>query len=264
MRRLGFKLVLGAVVIGSAIAAVGFANDRIVTDRLLRADPDRIAQDHSLFVSAVIKGSGVYADHCASCHGPAGKGDSQSAVPDLTDSDWLYGAGTPGEIEKIAAHGIRAHNSRTWNLAEMPAYGRSRPLHTNPDIKPLTPGEIRDVAEFVGSLDGHAPDAAARARGAAIFQGKAGCNDCHGADARGDAAIGAPNLTDNVWLYLDGSREAIHRTIALGLEGVCPGGAGKLDAASIRAVAVYVYSLSHRAASRTSGMQHASSPGRDS
>lgn len=242
---MGLALVLGAALIGSGIALTNLVKDRALTALLLRADPDRIAEDKNLLTLALNEGPAVFANHCASCHGADGKGDRQRAAPDLTDSDWLYGTGTPGEIEKIVAHGIRAHNSRTWNLAEMPAYGRPRPSRTSSEIKPLTPAELRDVTEFVWSLDGRASDPAARARGMAIFQGKSGCNDCHGSDARGDAAIGAPNLTDTIWLYSDGSRDAIARTIAWGLEGVCPGRSGKLSAAAMRQVSVYVHALSH-------------------
>jgi cytochrome c oxidase cbb3-type subunit 3 len=102
-------------------------------------------------------------------------------------------------------------------------------------------------------LEGRPSDPGARERGAKIFKGPAGCDDCHGTDAQGDAAIGAPNLTDNVWLYGDGSRKAIFRTIGYGLQGVCPAWFGKLSAASIRETSLFVYMLSHgftRAAKR--------------
>ena len=78
-----------------------------------------------------------------------------------------------------------------------------------------------------------------------LYQGHGGCWDCHGRDARGDQAIGAPDLTDGKWLRGDGSRRDISRIIREGLRGVSPAFRGRLDPADARAVAAYVASLHH-------------------
>ena len=78
-----------------------------------------------------------------------------------------------------------------------------------------------------------------------MYSGEGGCYDCHSADGKGDAAIGAPNLADKVTLYGDGSREALFESIANGRQGVCPAFVNRLHPAAIREVALYVYLLSH-------------------
>ena len=85
-----------------------------------------------------------------------------------------------------------------------------------------------------------------RSRGAgAVRPGTAGCYDCHSLDAKGDSAIGAPNLSDAITLYGDGSREALHMSIAYGRQGVCPAWINRASAARIRELALYIYSISH-------------------
>jgi cytochrome c oxidase cbb3-type subunit 3 len=230
------------------IAAAVFLALRSETEaRLVRADPDAVPADTSLMRFAGAHGKSVYDGHCAGCHGETGTGDPARGIPNLTDADWLYGSGMVSEIEKIVFYGIRSHNPKAWNLAVMPAYARPLPSKTEPNIPPLTPQGLSDVTEFVVSLGGRPADAAAAKRGGLLFNGQGGCYDCHLPDGSGDTAIGAPNLTDSIWLYGDGSRESIMRSIAKGHEGVCPAWVGKLTPAEIREVAAYVYTLSHHA-----------------
>ena len=89
--------------------------------------------------------------------------------------------------------------------------------------------------------------AAAAERGRLIYAGRGACYDCHSPDARGDSAIGAPNLTDDIWLY-GGTREAIIDTLEHGRGGSCPAWSQRLAARAVRELAVYVHSLSRRAA----------------
>ena len=126
----------------------------------------------------------------------------------------------------------------------MPAFGTARPA-ADPAIRPLSPTQIDDLAQFVLGFSGRASDAAAVARGRALFAGQGGCYDCHGADGSGDAAIGAPSLRDATWLY-GGSPAAISTSIAYGRAGVSPAFAGRLDPADIRAVAFYVAMLTQK------------------
>jgi cytochrome c oxidase cbb3-type subunit 3 len=127
----------------------------------------------------------------------------------------------------------------------MPAYATPTPYPREP-IAPLSPTDVADVAAWLRALHGSAPDAAAAERGKEIFDGRGGCWDCHGSDASGDTAIGAPNLLDDVWLYGDGSPASIAQSIAYGRRGTMPAFARHLTPAQARAVAAYAASLSHR------------------
>jgi cytochrome c oxidase cbb3-type subunit III len=213
--------------------------------RLLRSDPDAPLAGHALS-AALDAGRHVFAARCASCHEADGRGDPALGVPNLTDHDWLYGAGAVSELEQTIAYGIRSRHPKGWNLAEMPAFGRPDPRSTY-KIIPLTPGEIRDVIAFLASRRHDPADPDAVARGGAIFSSKGGCFDCHGGDGAGDPAIGAPNLIDRIWLYGDGSPDSVFSTIVHGRHGVMPAFVDRLSAGQIREVALYVHSLSQAA-----------------
>jgi cytochrome c oxidase cbb3-type subunit 3 len=162
-------------------------------------------------------------------------------VPDLTDGDWLYGAGRAAEIEAVVRYGIRSHNPKGWNLASMPMYASARPYAAEP-LPSLRPNEVDDVVQLLLAYEGKPAEAAAVERGTAVFA-KAGCWDCHGADGRGDSAVGAPNLRDGITLY-GASPAALKQTVEQGRRGVSPAFADKLSAVEIRAVAVFAASLS--------------------
>ncbi len=234
-------VVFLSILIGAAV----FAENSYLERRLLLADPDTLPVDAALLRFAAGRGGPLFAVHCAVCHGAAGAGDPATGTPDLTDGDWLYGNGRVADIEKVIAYGIRSHNSRAWNLAIMPAYARPRPNPADKNIQPLSPAEIADLIEFLLHTEGRDADRDAAARGAALFAGHAGCYDCHSLDAKGDSAIGAPNLTDRITLYGDGGRDALFMSIAYGRQGVCPAWTKRLGAAGIRELAAYVYSISH-------------------
>jgi cytochrome c oxidase cbb3-type subunit 3 len=232
--------VIGLVAGFIALAAVknGLRRDLVV------ADPDEIPSSRSLFPFAVSEGRPAYLRHCAGCHGAGGRGDRAKGAPSLADNDWLYGSGRVSEIEWTITHGIRAADPRTRNLAVMPAFATPRPSPLG-NIPPLTPGDIHDVVEFLVAVGSRDADPAAATRGSGIFHGRGGCYDCHGADARGDPAIGAPRLVGANWLTGDGERNSIFASIARGRRGVCPAWGEVLGAVEVRALAVYVYSLSH-------------------
>jgi cytochrome c oxidase cbb3-type subunit 3 len=236
--------ILAAIFATALCVAAGayVAHTRQLRAELLRADPDSIAVSSRLLDYAVPRGQDGYRQHCASCHGAGLHGDPTRGVPDLADADWLYGTGRIGEIERVILFGIRSGNSKGWNLASMPAFATAHP-YTAYKMDPLTPNEVRDVATYVAAFHQASADPAAAARGAKVFHKQGMCFDCHGGDARGDPAIGAPDLTDAVWLYGDGSMPAIERTVSHGLAGVCPAWIGRLDPGMIRAIAVYVHSM---------------------
>ena len=236
---------LVVLIMAAMLVAAVFAADSYAARQLLRADPDALPADAVLLRIAVRRGRPLFETRCAVCHGATGTGDSAKGVPDLTDNDWLYGSGRVTEIEKVIDYGIRSRNPKAWNLAIMPAYARPQPNPSDKNIQPLSPSEIDDVIEFLMRQQGRTADTAAVARGAALFTGHGGCYDCHSIDAKGDSAIGAPNLSDAITLYGDGSRAALYMSIAYGRQGVCPAWINRASAASIRELALYVYSISH-------------------
>jgi cytochrome c oxidase cbb3-type subunit III len=240
------RLILAAILVLVLAAGGVFASHaRAVRARFLTVSADSIPADTELMSFAMSQGASAYADHCASCHGAHLQGDPALAVPNLADNDWLYGTGRVSEIERVILYGIRAGNSRGWDLAHMPAFATARPYDLYAMV-PLTPGDIDDVTTYLLSFQKKQADTGAVQRGKQAFydSSKGNCNDCHGADAKGDSAIGAPDLTDAIWLRGDGSRQSIEETIAHGLTGHCPAWVTELPPATIRSVAVYVYSKS--------------------
>lgn len=226
-------IALGLIVSGASTSA-----------RLVASDPDAAAADPRLLEIGSHRGRGVFLAHCARCHGPAGQGDRRLGAPDLTDKDWLYGAGTASDIETTITYGVRSGHPKGWNLAVMPAYAAPKP-DPKGALSPLSPRALQDLVEYLTALEGRAHDKAAADRGERLYHGQAGCYDCHGQDARGDPAIGAPNLADGVVLYGDGGRRDLTITLERGRRGTCPAFALTLSPTDIRAVALYVFTLSH-------------------
>lgn len=144
---------------------------------------------------------------------------------------WLWG-GTFEDIRTTLRHGIRAEDPET-RFSQMPAFGRDGLLDSR---------QIADVADYVLSLSGSAGevDAERLARGREIFQSQ--CVACHMSDGTGDRSQGAPNLTDREWLY-GSNREQVMAIIHRGPFGVMPAWEGRLDDATINALAAYVYLL---------------------
>jgi cytochrome c oxidase cbb3-type subunit 3 len=216
-----------------------------VEGRLLRADPGAIPTDSPLVSFARGRGEALFEAQCSVCHRTLGQGDPAHGVPNLRDVDWLYGSGSVSDIEQVIKYGIRSYHPKAWNLAIMPAYGTARPSAREPKIPPLSPAAIRDLVEFLIGQQGRSADGAAAIRGAKLFASAVGCFDCHAADGKGDSAIGAPNLTDGITLYGDGSRESLSMSITYGRHGICPAWVARIRPAEIRELAVFVYSLSH-------------------
>jgi cytochrome c oxidase cbb3-type subunit 3 len=244
--------ILGAALIVALGAGLAWIVTTSRTEaRLLRTDPDVASSDAKLMKFAVGRGHGVYEHHCASCHGAKGLGNMAKGVPNLTDDDWLYGEGHASDIETVILYGIRDANPKTWRLADMPAYARKVPYPREPLIPPLSPGDIHDVIAFLATVRGAPASPEAALRGSKIYSDRGGCYDCHGSDAHGDPAVGAPNLSDNIWLF-GGDPKTLFNTIAYGRAGYCPAWFNRLSPAKIREAALYVYSLSHPSPSRTS------------
>ncbi len=142
-------------------------------------------------------GRNVFANNCAACHGS----DARGAVgyPNLVDGDWLYG----GEPETVLASIMNGrHGLMPPMVATLPGNG------------------VEEVANYALSLSGLAHDARLAAAGKPKFETI--CAACHGIDGKGNHALGAPNLTDDIWLHGNGNLEGIKHTITYGANGVMP------------------------------------------
>lgn len=176
---------------------------------------------------ATASGASAFAANCSPCHGRGAQGFP--GYPNLNDDDWIWG-GKVDDIQKTIAHGIRSEDKDT-RLSEMPKFGLD---------KLLEPAQMSDTAEYVLSLSGLSKDAEAAGRGGAIFAEQ--CAVCHGENGKGNQELGAPNLTDSIWLY-GNKKEDVVQSITTGRGGKMPAWAGRLDDVTIKALAVYVHNL---------------------
>ena len=244
--RLNWKLTVAALALaGGAVFAAGMASQREATQaRLLGVLPDQAAADPRLVRFAAAQARPLYLRHCAGCHGADLEGNPALGAPNLADAVWLYGTGTVHDIERTLLYGIRAGRSKGHSLTDMPAFGLTGRL---------SDGEIRSAVQYVLQLSGNPYDAPAASEGRAIYYGKADCGDCHGPDARGDSAYGAPDLTHNVW-NSGGDARSLYKAIYSGQHRVMPAWLGTLSLEEIRALAVYLHSVSHAAQAHPTGL----------
>ena len=168
---------------------------------------------------AIKVGQRLFLNYCATCHGSDAHGSP--GFPNLSDADWLYG-GEPETIKTSILDGRRG---------VMPAWQDA-----------LGDAGVEEVTAYVIQLSGRDTDAAKAAAGKARFDMM--CAACHGADGTGNTALGAPNLTNNVWLY-GGSPGVIRQSIAQGRNGVMPPHREFLGEHKAHLLAAYVYSLSN-------------------
>ncbi|HMA70494.1 MAG TPA: cytochrome-c oxidase, cbb3-type subunit III [Xanthobacteraceae bacterium] len=187
-----------------------------------------IEKDSALLAFAQAQGKAAFANNCAPCHGVGATGGF--GYPNLNDDDWLWG-GTITAIRETIAYGVRSGNEKGHESA-MPGFGKNGILK---------PDEIVAVANYVRSLsDLPVRPGVDLAKGKATFADS--CSSCHGDDGKGNQDLGAPNLTDRIWLF--GAEEAaIIDTITNGRAGVMPAWTDRLDPATINALAVYVHTL---------------------
>jgi cytochrome c oxidase cbb3-type subunit 3 len=169
---------------------------------------------------AVRLGKSLFMTYCTVCHGSDAGG--VPGYPNLRDHDWLYG-GTPEAIETTITNGRKGNmpNAETNNL-------RSE-------------ADIDNVVEYVLSLSDRKHEAAAAAKGKETFNKV--CFVCHGNDGKGNQMLGAPNLTDNIWLY-GASKATIKETIAKGRQANMPAHGEFLGQDKIHLLASYIYSFS--------------------
>jgi cytochrome c oxidase cbb3-type subunit 3 len=184
-------------------------------EKYLKTDVNQLIANRE----AIKTGERLFMNYCTTCHGSdAGGGPG---FPNLRDEDWLYG-GDPQTIQTTIMNGRQG---------AMPAWGAT-----------LGPDGVASMAEFVLSLSGRSTNEAAVAVGKEKFSQL--CAACHGPEGKGNPVMGAPNLTDNIWLY-GGSKQTIMETINKGRSGRMPAHAEFLGEAKVHLLAAYVYSLSH-------------------
>jgi len=196
--------------------------------QLAAATPQQIEATPQLLDFARALGASAFADNCAPCHGAGGGG--AKGYPNLNDNDWLWG-GTLADIQQTITHGVRSTDD-AGHQGSMPAFGRDGTLKLD---------DIVTVANYVRSLSGlpTTPGVDLKA-GAKIFADN--CAVCHGPQGKGNRSVGAPDLTDQIWLY-GSDLQTIVDGISNGHAGVMPAWGGKLDPVTIKALTVYVHTF---------------------
>jgi len=188
-----------------------------------KASVEEILADDTLRQFAISAGAAAFKVNCVQCHGSGAAGSP--GYPNLNDDEWLWG-GSPEDIRATIAHGIRFAGDDETRVSEMPAFA---------DI--LSRNEIDAVVKHVLALSsgGDVADA-----GAEIFAQN--CAACHGDAGKGNPELGAPDLTDAIWLY--GSEPAeIAAQIRRPRHGVMPAWEARLGETAVKELTVYVHSL---------------------
>ncbi len=190
---------------------------------IFKAYAARSIEDLATDPEALKVGQRLFIQNCSQCHGSNAGGTT--GFPDLTDKDWLYG-GSPEKIKETIMHGRKAMGMMAW--------------------EGILGGEqgVKEVAAYVISLSGRSVNPELAKAGKAKF---GICAGCHGSDGQGSLALGlpmgAPNLTDNIWLY-GGSPRVIEESIKNGRAGVMPPWDKILGEEKVHVISAYVYSLS--------------------
>ncbi len=179
----------------------------------LRSIPEIAADSDALKV-----GQRLFLQNCSQCHGSDARG--QTGFPNLTDNAWLYG-GEPDAIVTTIRHG---------RIGQMPAWKDA-----------LGEQGVTEVVSYALSLSGRSVNAREAEAGKARF---VVCAACHGTDGKGNPAVGAPDLTDQDWLFGD-SRAAVTETVMNGRSGVMPAWIDILGEDKVQLVSAYVWSLSN-------------------
>jgi cytochrome c oxidase cbb3-type subunit 3 len=197
-------------------ASVVQANEQLkpVYAKYMSMDAKQVAADPA----AREMGQRLFLNHCAQCHGSDAGGSK--GFPNLADTDWLYGGDTQDIKQTLIA----------GRAGVMPAFAH------------LESAQVSDVANYVRNLSGLAADQIKVGRGAEVY--KSNCAACHGAEGKGMAAMGAPNLTDKVWLY-GGSEATIIETVLKGRNGMMPAHETILTPEKIHLLTAYVWGLSN-------------------
>lgn len=185
-------------------------------ERYAKMDVAALAGD----AGALAVGQKLFLNNCAQCH--ASDGGGSRGFPNLTDRDWLWG-GTPEAVKASISEG---------RTGQMPPFGPA-----------LGEQGVKDAAHYVMSLSGLASDSIRVARGKPLFAQT--CAACHGAEGKGNPALGAPNLTDKTWLH-GAAEPVIIETITRGRTNQMPAHKDLLSESRIHLLTAYVLSLSRK------------------
>ena len=214
---------LGWSTRGEYVAEVERANKDLAPlyAKFTAQPPERLAGDPA----AMAIGERLFMNNCSQCHGSDARGSK--GFPNLTDADWLHG-GTPDKIAETITLGRR---------------GQMPPLAAAVG----TPDDVKNLAHYVMSLSGSPHDSVRAALGKPKF---AVCAACHGPDGKGNTALGAPNLSDDIWLHGWGEA-AIVAMVSNGKTNEMPAQSDKLTPAQIQVLAAYVWGLSNKPAPKS-------------
>ena len=197
-----------------------------ISAQLASADLTTLSENEELARFATSAGGAVFRNNCSQCHGSGAAG--AVGYPNLLDDDWLWG-GDFENIEYTVRHGIR--NEEDWDArySEMTAFDEI-----------LSNDEIDQVVQYVRLISNQQHDAGLAAGGEEVFLNN--CAACHGDNAMGNRDLGAPNLTDAIWLY-GGSVDTLEETVRYARFGVMPPWGERLTEAEVKAVTAYVHQL---------------------
>ncbi|MEH6581952.1 MAG: cytochrome-c oxidase, cbb3-type subunit III [Halioglobus sp.] len=213
-----FAGVLGWTQEGQHEAQVSKADEKFreMRDKYLALPVEEIAID------PVVRkmGQRMFGNNCAQCHGADAKG--RYGFPNLTDGDWIFG-GTAEAIKSSITNGRQA---------AMPAWGTV-----------IGDAGVTEVTEYVLSLNGRESSADKTAAGEKVYSTY--CVACHGAEGKGNPLMGAPNLTNGIWLY-GGTQTQIAHSVRAGRNGVMPAHGRLLSEDKIHIITAYVYGLSQK------------------
>ncbi|WP_136649264.1 cytochrome-c oxidase, cbb3-type subunit III [Paracoccus aeridis] len=201
------------------------------TDRVDALPVADILGDGELMARVTNTAHQLFGDNCAGCHGTAATGGP--GFPSLADDDWLWG-GDPDTMMETLRVGVNAGHPDT-RVSQMLAFGRDGILGRE---------EIRTVVDYVRSLSGAAIPAERAAAGAEIYA--ANCASCHGEDGRGSTELGAPNLTDDIWIY-GGDAASLFTTVHDGRQGWMPTWEGRLTETERKILTVYLQDIQRKA-----------------
>lgn len=201
------------------------------TDRLANESFDAIRADEELMTYVRETGRTLFGDNCAVCHGTKATGGP--GFPSLVDNAWLWG-GAPDDVFETIRVGINSDHP-DGRVAQMLAFGRDGML----DRK-----SILDAVAYVRSLsdqsEASGKDVEKVAAGQEVFS--TNCSSCHGDDAKGNKDMGAPDLTDDFWIY-GGDEESAYRTVYGGRQGRMPAWENRLTETDRKILTLYVLDL---------------------
>jgi cytochrome c oxidase cbb3-type subunit 3 len=208
------------------MANVESGNSAIIA-RIAETPLDEVLADPELARFATAAGASAYKVNCSQCHGTGAAGGP--GYPNLNDDSWIWG-GTVEDIYATISHGVRSATDMDTRFNLMPNFGSDELLDRD---------SIAELARYVAGLSG-VEGGAITPEGETLFADN--CASCHGEGGVGLAEMGAPDLTDKIWLY-EGTLAAITAQIHQPRHGMMQAWSEKLDDATIKQLAVYVHSL---------------------